>query len=700
MPPAPRIVQHFIDEATNHHDEWGVTFKRAIELQILKYVMFTRFAKSIDLPDAANTLLVCDHRYDGGLDEFFFDEGDGHLILIQLKVSDPEDFVWAPTHNMNDEDQLKLSQIFWSDVVAGTHDRYIAEAGGDMQERLMLRYNQLREYLESNQITRVTICNIVAGTFGGNTEQVRAQIEREGREYHSIDWNDIESAYTHFQTITNSDQAVDDISLKFDASYCSANSEIRDLDLMDEDRLQALIREHDLEIGSVDEMRTNIRNVTASTVLGYAQGESIANAVRDYGSSLTLANLRHFLGVGKGGVKSNDGMVSTLTEFHTKFHHRNNGLRITCRGISVGETVDGWTSVRLLNPQIVNGGQTSWVLYNHSLQAGGVDRLRETRVLVLGIKVENDDEQNAIAIASNTQASLDKWAFHANSQLQREFKEQLAAVQFQSEGEDCAFYYAIKEGEFDTLSNDDKSRFQVPKNGQGQRSKYLLKPVDDGGICKLILCLRGEPTKAYNKGPYFASLPTEQLGGLYNEIFDNLPPARVILYAKVVWHSVVALTKTFKENLREGELDVWTNAKEVYTTIFFKLMMKAHDVERIDELFPIIEEHYWPSIDWEGDGAGNGRKVADVTEPLVGSIFGRMEQQLRDKAQQTLTLHGWQDGSSVQSGFKLNGFLSQVAGKPTDLSTAIVNMYNGFVENEAMGGAFESWGHLFPHVAD
>ena len=95
---------------------------------------------------------------------------------------------------------------------------------------------------------------------------------------------------------------------------------------------------------------------------GFVSGKSIRDAVNQYGMSLTLGNLRHFVGFSSTGASSNDGMKRTLQNSPKNFHERNNGLRITCRGITVLESEDDWVDVQLDSPQIVNGGQTSWVL--------------------------------------------------------------------------------------------------------------------------------------------------------------------------------------------------------------------------------------------------------------------------------------------------------------------------------------------------
>ena len=658
--PDMEIINDLVNEATANFESWGVKKKRALELLIVKYVMYTKFGIDINLPDQSTEIFKLDHQYDGGCDHHWYMEADNHLILVQLKTNnfsaeggDP----WLPAYNMGQNEQTKIANIFAKQVKNGTHNEYLQNAGnGNLFQNLTARYLELHPIM-NREDTNVTICNIVTGTFGGNAEQVKNDVEAEGFSYIGIDWDDIENAWREYVMMTNTGGIIPNITLKFKKSFCSFSSEIRGLSDMEIDDLRTVLNEKHITIPEgleSAELIELIENNCSRNILGFVSGKSIRDAVNQYGMSLTLGNLRHFVGFSSTGASSNDGMKGTLQDSPEKFHERNNGLRITCRGVTVLESEGDWVDVQLDSPQIVNGGQTSWVLAKFGTSPEALEILENhVKVLVFAIDVTDDpDNGQIIAKASNTQTALNKWAFHANSEVQRTLLHRMSNTFFEVCGVNKSFFYAIKEGEFERLSDNQKHTHYVP---DVPNAKYQLTPQEVG---KFILCMRMNSYAAYQRTPDFSKLQNEG-NGLYEEIYvNNFPNIESLIYTRIIWESVINLNKKLKDLATQNQhQDMWSYAKEAVTSSFFAIMKSAHNIEETQDLYDQIRDNYFPDIDWEKE-EGKGYKLSQMSDDKLLQLFGGengIENTYNALYPILLAVHtnaGWVQGEASQKYFK------------------------------------------------
>lgn len=163
------------------------------------------------------------------------------------------------------------------------------------------------------------------------------------------------------------------------------------------------------------------RTANLRSFLCVIDGTLLADLFERYGSRLLEGNVRSFLGM-KGGV--NKGIRATIQDAPSLFFAYNNGIAATAANVTI-ENVDGRSLVtRLIDLQIVNGGQTTASILN----ARKKDRLSLTGVTVQMklTEVNRDDAHDLIpkiAQFANTQNKVAIADFFANHPFHRKIEE-------------------------------------------------------------------------------------------------------------------------------------------------------------------------------------------------------------------------------------------------------------------------------------
>ena len=152
-------------------------------------------------------------------------------------------------------------------------------------------------------------------------------------------------------------------------------------------------------------------------------GQDVADLYQRAGVRLFARNIRGFL----GSTKINEGMQETIRSEPEYFWYYNNGITIVCDDAK-DMTSRGKTIVRVSNPQVINGQQTTRTL---SLAA---KRGRQPSVLVRVIAVERDGQLpgqefeslvSKIVAATNWQNAIKPSDLMANDRQQVEIERQL-----------------------------------------------------------------------------------------------------------------------------------------------------------------------------------------------------------------------------------------------------------------------------------
>ena len=145
--------------------------------------------------------------------------------------------------------------------------------------------------------------------------------------------------------------------------------------------------------------------------LGIVPGRFLADIYLKYGSKLLQGNVRAFLSV-RGKV--NKGIRETIINHPSNFFTYNNGIAIVAR--SVGFSSDGTRIVHFVDPQIINGGQTTASLANAIIKKedkNGMDTLFVPMKLTV-LNVENDMSEEQIDQYNDITKTISKCANSQN----------------------------------------------------------------------------------------------------------------------------------------------------------------------------------------------------------------------------------------------------------------------------------------------
>jgi hypothetical protein len=157
--------------------------------------------------------------------------------------------------------------------------------------------------------------------------------------------------------------------------------------------------------------------------------EAVANLYDRAGTRLFARNIRGFL----GSTKINEGMRDTLRREPEYFWYYNNGITIVCDGAEMVSS-RGRDVVRVTNPQVINGQQTTRTMHSHARRG------RRASVLVRVIRVSRDDGNpggnfetlvSRIVAATNWQNAIAPSDLRANDRRQVEIERQLRKLGYQ-----------------------------------------------------------------------------------------------------------------------------------------------------------------------------------------------------------------------------------------------------------------------------
>ena len=186
-------------------------------------------------------------------------------------------------------------------------------------------------------------------------------------------------------------------------------------------------------------------------------GASLIPAVQLWGRRLVASNLRHLLKTSR--VNDSIAKSTTTDALKQRFVLLNNGLTITCR-----EVVKVEGAVKLLNPQIVNGGQTTMTLFaNRSNFVKG-----DVKLLARVIATEDSLAGRALALeiaeATNRQNPITAADLKANDDRQKFIQAALAAM-------DPPWFYERRRNERSSLPAGRLATFAgvITKEDLGQR---------------------------------------------------------------------------------------------------------------------------------------------------------------------------------------------------------------------------------------
>ena len=204
------------------------------------------------------------------------------------------------------------------------------------------------------------------------------------------------------------------------------------------------------------DIRGLVASVDAKSYIELITGEGGAFVQRH----LFDDNIRIYLGP-SGGYNS-DIIRSAVAPENYLFWYLNNGITIVCDRFSYNKGTPS-PLINLDGFQIVNGGQTSFALYE--VYKTNAEKLDGVSVLVRVYETVRADIANKVAVATNSQARIQKRDLRANDEIQKKYE----AI-FLEHG----FYYERKKSQHsDRVSNKRLDAFRL---GQIILSFYFGEP--------------------------------------------------------------------------------------------------------------------------------------------------------------------------------------------------------------------------------
>lgn len=234
--------------------------------------------------------------------------------------------------------------------------------------------------------------------------------------------------------------------------------------------------------GGLNALETNLEGLKSYLVV--MPGFVLREIYKLHGQKLLEANVRNFLNFTN---KKNAGMKNTLMHEPEKFFAYNNGLTVTASDISINKDGGSLKIASLKNMQIVNGGQTTCVIYFSPSERGG-EKIDLNKVfvqmkltIVEDIQLDNsEDAEHAleevhvfkanIAHFANSQSPVTAADLMANSPFHVRMEQAGKRIKtpLNIEGLSNYWFYERAKGQWNTLKRNSKSQTQFlkkfPKN--------------------------------------------------------------------------------------------------------------------------------------------------------------------------------------------------------------------------------------------
>jgi hypothetical protein len=208
--------------------------------------------------------------------------------------------------------------------------------------------------------------------------------------------------------------------------------------------------------------------------------------------SLFEDNVRDY----QGDNNINSEIGRTITEEPQKFALLNNGITIVCETF-----VQTNKKIKIKNPQIVNGCQTSHVIFNNSKNG---DNLSKAPIVIKLIATQNDEVTNQIVRSTNRQNIVYEEAFEATKPFHKELEEYINTVSPVYE----QFYYERRSKQYNhnpSIKNYQKINLRIIV--QSFVAMFLCEPHQSHRHeIKLIEICRNDIFKEHQtKAPYFTA---------------------------------------------------------------------------------------------------------------------------------------------------------------------------------------------------
>ncbi len=185
--------------------------------------------------------------------------------------------------------------------------------------------------------------------------------------------------------------------------------------------------DREYHLGLVEDQYYGRTDGFAKGLIGTVRGDEIVRLITDpnfpqeVDDTLFEDNIRLYLGEAN---EINRKILSTaLSEKNTQFWYLNNGITIVCDRMDY-QPRSANPKVRMINPQIVNGGQTSHALFEAA--RSDLARIYDVKLLLRVIETADRAFTNSVAEATNSQTPIRSRDIRSNDSIQVRIENALA----------------------------------------------------------------------------------------------------------------------------------------------------------------------------------------------------------------------------------------------------------------------------------
>lgn len=262
-----------------------------------------------------------------------------------------------------------------------------------------------------------------------------------------------------------------------------------------------------------------IPGVEAASVTAI-DARSLADAVERWQARLFKGNVRYYL---RRVNRVNRKMLATLADQEERqaFWLYNNGLTIVADSYRFSED-NGRTSLVAVNPQIVNGAQTSSVIRERRAHLARGDAAVQCRIIAISDDAAGRAALERISEFTNSQSPVRAGDLRSNAERHRKLQSRFGMLPE-------PVFYERRRGEWQSLT-------------PAQRSGYRGGKVTKEQIGQRYLAFRGRPAEAVtNKDAMF--------GDMEPEAFDLTTPAHVYMLASLLFDQADSLLKASQDHV-------------------------------------------------------------------------------------------------------------------------------------------------------
>lgn len=347
-------------------------------------------------------------------------------------------------------------------------------------------------------------------------------------------------------------------------------------------------------------------------------GNVLAQIYDQYGQKLLEQNVRTFLQF-KGNT--NKKMQITIKEEPERFFAYNNGLTCTASSIEVEKQDNVLKIVRLNGLQIVNGGQTTSVIYNCYKNKVDISNIFvQMKLSVVSKEDEYADFVGKVARYANSQNPVKESDFFSNSPFHKTFKELSERIWAPMSGGQQIknkWYYERTRGQY----LNEKAKYVR----DGKEKEFLLRYPKEQMVDKHLLA---KTEMIFSNFPYLSTKTNQAFPKFAKQIEDMLEKDELSINEAYFKEAIAKIILTVKTDCILKEADWVKSRKSV------RAYIKAYALAILNKY---VKEHeaYLNYVDvWDRqDISDDMEKVLNICINVVRSYIESQENEadLREK---------------------------------------------------------------------